>query len=109
MARGTPDLSGSLGSQEKEVGSNGAKASVGAVICAADTESPHWSKTAQVLNVKTLSVAKANTSYTVYTSTHDCVPGTYRSAKGTQRAGVPFQTLAIIVPLCLGLALLSAN
>jgi hypothetical protein len=90
-----------------------AKASVGAVICAADTESPHWSKTAQVLNVKTrygcnqapaaiqvevrierrvndqwtewhteshpLSVAKANTSYTVYTSTHDCVPGTYRS------------------------------
>jgi membrane protease YdiL (CAAX protease family) len=32
-----------------------------------------------------------------------------KSAKGTQRAGVPIQALAIIVALCLGLALLSAN
>jgi hypothetical protein len=90
-----------------------AKTSVGAVVCAADTESAHWSDTGHVLIAKTrygcnqapasievevridrkvgeqwtewhtethpLPVAKANTVYTVYTSTPECVPGTYRS------------------------------
>ena len=90
-----------------------ASTSAGAVVCAADTESAHWSATAQVLIAKTrygcnqapvsiqvevridrksgagwtewhteshrLLVIKPNTTYTVYTSTSACVPGTYRS------------------------------